>query len=105
MTFQTIDIDQGKRLIDKKEVTIVDVRDFGSYLTAHIENARHIHDSNVEEFVESADKSRPLLVYCYHGHTSRGAAEYFVNTGFQDVYSLNGGFESWRCKYPVKNSD
>ncbi|MGH8476588.1 MAG: thiosulfate sulfurtransferase GlpE [Methylococcales bacterium] len=104
MTFQTIDIDQGKRLIDEQEATIVDIRDLASYSFAHIENAHHIHNNNVEEFVESADKARPLLVYCYHGHSSLGAGEFFVNTGFLDVYSLDGGFESWRLKYPVINT-
>lgn len=101
MTFKTIDIDQGKRLIDEQEVIVVDVRDAASYTTAHIESARHINDSNVAEFVEFTDKIRPLLVYCYHGHTSLGAAEYFIDNGFLDVYSLDGGFESWRLKYPV----
>ncbi|MGH8548432.1 MAG: rhodanese-like domain-containing protein, partial [Methylococcales bacterium] len=75
------------------------------YSSAHIENARHINDANVEEFVETADKTRPLLIYCYHGFTSLGAAEYFANSGFTDVSSLDGGFESWRGKYPVKSLD
>lgn len=105
MTFQTIDIDQGKKLIDEANVTIVDIRDSASFNDAYIDNARHIHNENVEEFLESADKSKPLLVYCYHGHSSLGAAEYFVNAGFLEVYSLNGGFEHWKCKYPVVRSD
>jgi thiosulfate sulfurtransferase len=105
MTFQTVDIDQGKQLIDENDVIIVDIRDSMAYGSAHIQNAQHINDSNVEGFVEAANKSQPLLVYCYHGHTSRVAAEYFVKSGFSDVYSLDGGFESWRCKYPVIGCD
>ena len=104
MTFQTIDIDQGKKLIEKNDVTIVDVRDSAAYDAAHIENAQHINDGSVQAFLESTDKSQTLLVYCYHGHTSRGAAEYFVDSGFTEVYSLDGGFEFWRTKYPVKTS-
>jgi thiosulfate sulfurtransferase len=103
MTFQTIDIDLGKQLIDEKDVLIVDIRDAISYGSCHIENAHHVDGSNVEDFVRNSDKSRPLLVYCYHGHTSQGAAEYFVDSGFTEVYSLDGGFESWRCKYPVSS--
>lgn len=101
MTFQTIDIDQGGKLIDTTDVNIVDVRDSAAYNSAHIENAQHINDGNVQAFVESTDKSQTLLVYCYHGHTSRGAAAYFARSGFTDVYSLDGGFESWRTKYSV----
>ncbi len=105
MTLQTIDIDQGKQLIDQNNVIIVDIRDPAAYGSGHIENARHIHDGNVEEFIETADKTRPLLIYCYHGFTSLGAAEYFVHSGFTEVYSLDGGFESWRSRYPVVHLD
>ena len=105
MTFQTIDIDRGKRLIDEHDIMIVDVRDSMAFSAGHIEDARHVHDGNVQAFIETADKTRPLLIYCYHGHTSRGAAEYFVNSGFTEVYSLDGGFESWRNKYPVMTPD
>jgi thiosulfate sulfurtransferase len=105
MTFQQIDTNQVKNLIEEKDVEIVDIRDFIAYGSAHIMNARHLSDSNVQEFLTSADRSKPLVVYCYHGHTSRGAAEYFVNSGFQNVYSLDGGFEAWRAKYPVEASE
>ena len=105
MTFQTIDIEQGKQLIENNDLIIVDVRDSGAYRASHIENARHISDANVEDFIQTSDKNQTLLIYCYHGHTSRAAAEYFANAGFTDVYSLDGGFESWRCKYPVVSAD
>jgi thiosulfate sulfurtransferase len=36
------------------------------------------------------------VVYCYHGHTSLGAAAYLRENGFTDVVSLSGGFELWR---------
>lgn len=105
MNFETIDIDGGKQLIDETEVNIVDIRDSAAYAAAHIENALHLNDGNVQAFLESADKSQTLLVYCYHGHSSRGAAEYFANLGFSQVYSMDGGFESWRTKYPVEISE
>jgi len=96
MTFSRISVTQCKEIIAKGEVTIVDVRDSQSYEAAHIEEASFLDDSNVAEFVESADKAIPLIVYCYHGNTSQGAASYFNEQGFEEVYSMDGGFEEWR---------
>ena len=74
----------------------VDVRDPGSYAASHIPGAIPLNDSNVEKFVSERDKKKPVVVYCYHGHTSLGGAAYLMDQGFQEVYSLTGGFESWR---------
>lgn len=101
VAFQKLDIDAGKKLLAEKDVIIVDIRDLNAYSASHIENARHINDGNVQEFLRSTDKAAPLLVYCYHGNSSQGAAEFFSASGFVEVYSLDGGFESWRTKYPV----
>jgi len=52
-----------------------------------------------DAFLAAADRDQPLLVYCYHGNSSQGAADYFFNQGFEDVYSMDGGYEAWRLKY------
>ncbi len=98
MSVQAIDIEHAKILIDEQSVTVADIRDPQSYDAAHIEDAIQINDSNVQEFVTNSDKTKPLLVYCYHGHSSQSAAEYFATVGFTEVYSMDGGFEAWRMK-------
>ncbi len=102
MSFQTLNIEQAKKLLDDQPITLADIRDSQSYSASHIENAISIGENNVQEFIENSDKSKPLLVYCYHGHSSQGAAEYFANMGFNDVYSMDGGFEAWRQMFPVE---
>ena len=74
----------------------VDVRDAGSYESAHIPGAFHLTDANVEVFIATSDKAKPVVVYCYHVHSSLGGAAYLMEQGFERVYSLAGGFESWR---------
>jgi thiosulfate sulfurtransferase len=37
-----------------------------------------------------------IIIYCYHGNNSLGAAEYFSNMGYQNIYSLNGGFSEFK---------
>lgn len=99
MTFKCISIDEAKALIDIGSVTIADVRDAGTYLAGNIENAINIQQDSMYEFLAAADRDQPLLVYCYHGNSSQGAADYFFNQGFEDVYSMDGGYEAWRLKY------
>jgi thiosulfate sulfurtransferase len=99
-SFEQLDIHQVKELIEKGNVTIADIRDPGSFQEAHIEKAVSLNDENIQEFLQTADKSQPLLCYCYHGMSSQGAAQYFAQNGFKKVYSMIGGFEAWRTVYP-----
>ncbi|MDG2046061.1 MAG: thiosulfate sulfurtransferase GlpE [Halioglobus sp.] len=99
MTFHCISIDEAKALLDKGGITIADVRDIDAFLAGNIENAIHIQQDSIEGFLAASDKNKPLLVYCYHGHSSQSAADYFVNQGYEEVYSMDGGYEAWRLKY------
>ena len=94
-----IQIREAKTKFDEKQCMFVDIRDPGSYRDAHIPGALHLDDANVQSFVESADKDRELIVYCYHGNSSLGAAAYFLENGFKNVASMRGGFEAWRQVY------
>jgi rhodanese-related sulfurtransferase len=50
------------------------------------------------------DLDAPLIVSCYHGNSSQGAAAYLVGQGFSEVYSLDGGFELWHATYPSETA-
>jgi thiosulfate sulfurtransferase len=73
----------------------IDIRDQASYISEHIEGAVHITDKNIDQFVQTTDFDLPILIYCYHGHSSQHAAEFLVNQGFETVYSLIGGYTAW----------
>jgi len=99
MPYKCISIDEAKALIDQGEATIADVRDPGSHQAGNIANSINIQQDTVEAFLSATDRDKPLLVYCYHGHSSQGAADYFSEQGFLEVYSMDGGYEAWRTKY------
>lgn len=92
--FKNITLEEAQELIDHN-ITIVDIRDFASYQSAHIINALHINDSNIGDFVLSHDFEKPILIYCYHGHSSQDAASFLIDQGFDEVYSLIGGYAAW----------
>jgi len=98
MTYQCILIEDAQTLIENNEVTLVDIRDPASFAAGNITNSIHVSNENVEQLVAEADKSIPLIVYCYHGNSSKGAADYFFSMGFKDAYSVDGGFEEWKLK-------
>jgi thiosulfate sulfurtransferase len=100
--FQEIDIHKVKEMVDLQSANIVDIRDPGSYSSGHIPTAVPVSDANVKEFTENTNKETPLVVCCYHGISSQGAAAYFANQGFKEVYSMTGGFEAWRGIYPAE---
>ena len=91
-----IDPARAKALLESGKAVFVDVRDSASFEASRIPGAQHLNDATVGDFTAKADKAQPVVVYCYRGHTSQGAAAYLMDQGFQEVYSLTGGFELWR---------
>jgi len=92
--YKRISIEEAQELMSD-ETTIIDVRDPESYSIGHIENAVHVSNENILQFIDGANKSRPLIIYCYRGNSSQDAAKYLSDKGFLDVYSMDGGFEEW----------
>ena len=95
MSYQRISIEDTKELIKDDDITIIDIRDFNSFSYGHIQNAIHIEDLNIENFIQEKDKNEPILIYCYHGNSSQTAANFFYQNGFQLVYSMDEGYEGW----------
>ena len=98
-----VQIHEAKRKLDERQCMFVDIRDPGSYRAAHIPGALHLHDGNVQEFIKDTDKQTPVVVYCYHGNSSLGAAAYLIDNGFNNVASMSGGFEAWRQTYEYES--
>lgn len=96
MEIPQIQIHDAKQRLDQAASLFVDIRDPASYRTAHIRGAIHLHDGNIREFLQNTEKEQPIVVYCYHGNSSLGAAAFLIENGFTNVASMSGGFEAWR---------
>jgi len=94
-SFQEIDVQKAKELIDQGNLTIVDIRDPDSFESGHIDNAVPVNDTTIDEFVSSADKSIPVLCYCYMGVSSKNACQHLKEQGFETVYNMIGGYTEW----------
>jgi thiosulfate sulfurtransferase len=96
-----IDCETASEIYLQDGSQLIDIRDQESYLAGHIGDAIHIDNSSLSQFIASAETSQPLLIYCYHGNSSQQAGEYFINQGFEQVYSVDGGFEQWQHSPPI----
>jgi len=98
--FERINGATAKEMIDQGGVNIADIRDNMSYTMGRIKGAIQVDNSNIKYFFDNTEKDAPLIVCCYHGNSSQGAAQYFAEQGYEKVYSLDGGFEQWKVIYP-----
>jgi len=96
MPYQCISVSEATALLQSEAATLLDIRDANAFQAGHIADAIHVSNENVAEVVSGLDKEKPLIIYCYHGNSSKGAADYFDSLGFTQSYSVDGGYEVWK---------
>jgi thiosulfate sulfurtransferase len=102
--FEHISTTQAQQMLQQADAQLVDVRDLASFSASHIEGAKHLDNTSLQDFIQDADPDLPVIVYCYHGNSSQSAAAFLNEKGFEHVYSVDGGFEAWRQQHPVVSS-
>ena len=92
-----IGVSKFERLINDKEVPLIDVRTRKEYTSGHIPGALHI-DMRSESFISTAigcyPHSEHFAVYCSSGHRSLKAARLLAENGYH-VSHLRGGLRAW----------
>lgn len=86
----------------KDELAVVDIRDPQSFSMGHMPNAMHLSNDSLPTFLANTPKEKPVVVVCYHGISSQQAAQFLIEQGYEDVYSMDGGFEVWKQTQPVE---
>lgn len=102
-TFQHLTIESLVAWLDDGlPLTLVDIRDPMTFAAGHIPGSRHLDNDSVAALFEAAPREQPLVVVCYHGHSSQQAASWLAGQGFAEVYSLDGGFTEWQHRLPER---
>jgi len=94
--FQTISVTEMLTLLEDTSLKLLDCRDMKDYRAGHIDGAMCLHEGLRESMLKSGDKQQKIIIYCYFGHASEHVAEMFTDFGFKQVFSLQGGFSSWK---------
>jgi len=89
-----------KGISNKDSVQILDVRTPGEYAGGHIKSSLLADWNNKKEFdrrIAFIDKNKPVYIYCLAGGRSAAAAEKLRSAGYQQVFELDGGINSWKA--------
>jgi len=79
---------------------LYDIRDAASFEAGHYPGALRLGPANLDEALGAKDHETPILIYCYHGHSSQRAAGLFAEKGFVQSCSIDGGWEFLRYQLP-----
>lgn len=95
--YKKITSEQAKKMLDTKQVILLDVRTQSEFDEGHIENAVLIPYTEINQKAPSMlpDKNKKILVYCRSGRRSEIASRELVKMGYSDVYDF-GGITDWK---------
>lgn len=74
---------------------LIDVRQPGEYQNGHIPAATLAPLNELMSGQVQLDKAKPVVVYCHSGGRSAAAANWLVESGFEKVLDIRGGFSAW----------
>ena len=96
-SFGTIEVSELQSMVEKNEVTVIDVRNIEPYLAAHIPGALQIPVSMIEGEIPHLPKGKKIVTYCTcpAEESSGQAAMILAHGGITDVVALKGGFDAW----------
>jgi rhodanese-related sulfurtransferase len=81
----------------KPHPLIIDIREEREYRLGHIEGAVHVSRNTLESrvFEIAPELDTPIVIYCAVGSACVSAAEALRRLGYQKIFSLKGGLQSW----------
>ena len=95
MNYINLPVHKVTQCLQSPGIHVFDMRDQHSYKTSHLHAAVTVSEEHVQRLIKSRDHNIPILIYCYHGNSSRDLASFFVTLGFTQVYNLEGGWKAW----------
>ena len=88
---------QMTHLINKEDALVVDMRPIADFNKGHIAGSTNIPQSKLDGSHKTLEKhkSKPIIVVCANGIQAGPAANKLKKAGFEQVYKLAGGYQSW----------
>ena len=91
--FKPVTYSELTNLINKDKITLVDLRDEKDYTNGHIIDSLNLTIESIEK--NKFNKQQPIITYSDNDKDSIKAAQEYVKQGYQMVYYLQGGIQSW----------
>jgi rhodanese-related sulfurtransferase len=96
--FARIDIDSYREHFAPGDHILVDVREPEEWVMGRIPGAVHIPLNDLPDRYQEISTEKPVVVVCAHGSRSLYGAQFLLQVGFPEVYSLDGGTHAWMMK-------
>lgn len=88
----------------KEGAILLDTRDPREFSLSHPENAQNLTNANYNRIMDDVDFDEPVIIICKIGKSSLQAGAYLIEQGYEEVYSIKGGFVAWQNNsLPVEN--
>ena len=101
---ETLSSNEAKKLVEKKEITLIDVRDIREiWKEGTIENSKHIPRGMLEFWLDPESTYfqnnkikdiKKMVLFCALGWRSALATKTLVDMGFENVAHVDGGFDA-----------
>jgi rhodanese-related sulfurtransferase len=92
--------DVKKKLDAGEKFHLVDVREESEFAKGRMPHAEHLGKGIIERDIESKipDTHAEIVLYCGGGFRSALAAENLQRMGYNNVFSMDGGWREWNEK-------
>ena len=90
--------------MNNDDTVVIDVREAAEFSKGHINSAINTPLENFDKHIEQLKKHmhNPLIVVCQTGTRSTPACKKLAAAGFDKVFSMTGGMQSWKeNNYPI----
>jgi rhodanese-related sulfurtransferase len=98
---QTIEVKDLGSKQEQGDVELIDVRMPSEYETIHAACARNVPLDSLDPrslmVSRNGSSHKPLYVICRGGNRSAQACQKFIDAGFENVVSVNGGTLAWEA--------
>lgn len=83
--------------INRENAVVIDVRTSGEFVTGHVPESINIPRDALKGRLSELEKfrGRPLILNCASGARAGGACGELKRLGFENVFKLSGGMNSW----------
>ena len=85
----------NRKLSNKEDFILLDVRTDSEYYLSNIEGAIHIPMNNIPNKLDRLDSNKEIIVQCKSGVRSEKVCQFLLNNDFKNVKNLTGGIIEW----------
>jgi UPF0176 protein len=104
-----VNAQQMNRLLNEKDIIVIDMRNHYEYEVGHFENAIEIPSDTFREQLPMAvdmmkgNEEKNIIMYCTGGIRCEKASAYMLHNGFNNVFHLEGGIINYAKQVKENN--